>query len=153
MADTSRDNLNQQHSAVSYTLLGFDFGMKRIGVAVGQTLTRTANPLPILPARNGIPDWQQVTNLINDWHPQVLIVGKPLNMDGTTQPLTKAAQFFAKNLQQRYHLPVHEVDERLSSVAARDEVFSKGGYRALQNKSVDGIAAQIILLDWMNQHY
>lgn len=152
MADTPRDNPDQPHSAVSYTLLGFDFGMKRIGVAVGQTLTRTANSLPNLTARDGVPDWQQVTNLIRDWHPQALVVGKPLNMDGTAQPLTKAAQSFAKSLQERYHLPVHEMDERLSSVAARNEVFSKGGYRALQNKSVDGVAAQIILLDWMNQH-
>ena len=148
MVEEHHDKPHQPDSSVS-TLLGFDFGMKRIGVAVGQTLTRTANPLPHLVARNGIPDWQQVTNLIRDWHPQALIVGKPLNMDGTVQPLTKAAQSFAKNLQERYHLPVYEIDERLSSVAARNEVFNKGGYRALQNKSVDGVAAQIILLDWM----
>ncbi len=152
MANTHPDKLGNSSSAASYTLLGFDFGMKRIGVAVGQTLTRTANPLTNLYAQNGVPDWQQVTDLISDWHPHALIVGKPLNMDGTTQPLTKAAQSFAKNLQERYHLPVYEMDERLSSVAARNEVFTKGGYRALQKKSVDCVAAQIILLDWMNQH-
>lgn len=136
----------------SYTLLGFDFGLKRIGVAVGQTLTLTANPLTILKADHGVPVWQHIQDLINTWHPQVLIVGVPLNMDGTTQTLSKAAQNFAKNLQERYHLPVYEVDERLSTKAAREELFNKGGYRALQKKMVDSVAAQILLIDWMNQH-
>lgn len=136
----------------SYTLLGFDFGLKRIGVAVGQTLTLTANPLMILKANQGVPVWQHIQDLIDTWRPQALIVGIPLNMDGTLQPLSKAAQNFAKNLQERYHLPVYEVDERLSTKAARDEVFIQGGFRALQKKSVDSVAAQIILIDWMNQH-
>ncbi len=144
------DELNAGSS--SQTLLAFDFGMKRIGVAVGQTFTRTANPLVILNAQQGIPNWQQVADLIKSWCPHALIVGIPLNMDGTPQPLSKAAQNFAKNLQERYHLPVYEVDERLSTKAARDEVFTQGGYRALQKKSIDSVAAQIILMDWMNQH-
>lgn len=151
MADTHQDMPLHPRSTAS-TLLGFDFGMKRIGVAVGQTLTHTANPLTTLIAQKGIPDWHLVANLIRDWRPDALVVGKPLNMDGSSQPLTKAAQSFAKNLQERYHLPVYEVDERLSSVAARNEVFTKGGYHALQKKTVDRVAAQIILLDWMNQY-
>ena len=123
---------NHQPYKSSYTLLGFDFGMKRIGVAVGQTLTCTANPLTILNAQDGVPIWQQITDLIKEWHPQVLVVGVPLNMDGTRQFTSAAAQNFAKTLQERYHLPVYQVDERLSTIAARNEVFNKGGYRALQ---------------------
>lgn len=146
-----------EHSAsdpsnISQTLLGFDFGKKRIGVAVGQTLTHSANPLTTIPAKDGIPDWQQLDALIDSWRPQALVVGKPLNMDGTSQPLTQAATSFAKRLQARYHLPVYEMDERLSTVAARSEIFAKGGYRALQKKPVDSVAAQLILINWLNEH-
>lgn len=138
-------------SMLTHTVLGFDFGMKRIGVAVGQTLTRTANPLTTISAKDGIPNWEQLDQLIEKWHPQILIVGKPLNMDGTIQPLTQAAMRFAKRLQARYHLPVYEVDERLSTVAAKTAVFDQGGYRALKKKPVDSVAAQLILIDWLNE--
>jgi putative holliday junction resolvase len=136
----------------SHTVLGFDFGTKRIGVAVGQTLTRNANPLTTISAKEGIPDWQQIDHLIEKWRPQGLVVGKPLNMDGTEQPLTQAATCFAKRLQARYHLPIYEMDERLSTVAAKTEIFAKGGYRALKKKPVDSVAAQLILIDWLNEH-
>jgi putative holliday junction resolvase len=131
------------------TVLGFDFGMKRIGVAVGQTITRTANPLTVLKAQQGGPDWNEVDNIINNWHPAALIVGRPLQMDGTTQPIASAADHFTQALQTRYALPVYQVDERLSSKAARADIFDKGGYRALQ-KPIDSVAAQIILQDWLN---
>jgi putative Holliday junction resolvase len=134
------------------TVIGFDFGMKRIGIAVGQTLTGTANPLMTISARDGIPDWQQIAELINTWRPQVLVVGIPLNMDGTIQPITYAAKRFAKRLQARYHLPVDEMDERLTTVTARNEVYEQGGYRALQKKPIDSVAAQIILVHWLSEH-
>lgn len=133
------------------TVLGFDFGTKRIGVAVGQTVTQSATPLLILAANNGEPKWEEIEKLIRHWKPAALIVGRPLNMDGTTQPLTDAAEHFANELKSRYGLPVYEVDERLSSVEARSTVFDQGGYRALRKKPVDGVAAQIILQDWLEQ--
>jgi len=133
-------------------VLGFDFGMKRIGVAVGQTTTCTANPLPILPAKQGIPDWQQVTKLLKEWQPVALIVGLPLNMDGTKQVITAAALGFANALKQQASLPVYTVDERLTTVAARAQLFEKGGYRHLQQNPVDSVAAQIILSDWLKNY-
>lgn len=123
------------------TLLAFDYGKRRIGVAVGQTLTATATPLAIVPCRRRGPDWREIARLIARWQPAALIVGIPLNMDGTEQPMTRAARHFARQLEQRYGLPVHGVDERLSSVEARARRQSPG--------DLDAIAAQVILETWL----
>lgn len=125
------------------TLLGFDFGDKRIGVAVGQTLTGTANALTTIRMTRQQPDWAAITRLIDDWQPQALVVGIPLTMHGDEQPLTDRARAFARKLEGRYHLPVHGVDERLSSRAARDELQS--------SYSVDPAAARIILETWLTE--
>jgi putative Holliday junction resolvase len=130
-------------------VLGFDFGLKYIGVAVGQTSTHTARALTTLSARNGLPDWNHLAQLIQTWKPDALIVGIPLNMDDTEQPLTHAARQFAAQLQERYLLPIYPVDERLTSVEARARLFAHGGYRALQKKAIDSLAAQVILETWL----
>jgi putative Holliday junction resolvase len=130
-------------------LFGFDFGMKRIGVAVGQTVTQTARPLATLQAKQGVPQWETLTQLIQKWRPDAFIVGIPLNMDGTEQPLTQAAQQFADRLRERYALPVHGMDERLTSVEAKARIFSEGGYKALKNTEIDSVAAQLILQNWL----
>lgn len=129
--------------------LCFDFGMKRIGVAVGQSVTKTANPLPYLNAQAGVPVWENLRKLIDEWRPKALIVGLPLNMDGTEQNITEAAKQFMQTLEERYHLPVHAIDERLSSVAAREHLFEKGGYRALKRGHIDSVAASIMLESWL----
>ena len=136
----------------SYSIiLGFDFGMKRIGVAVGQALTKTARPLTVLKANQGIPDWKQLEKLIKIWQPEALIVGLPLNMDGTEQPLTASAREFIKNLQNHAKLPVYEMDERLSTKDARERLFAEGGYKALQTIQIDSVAAQLILQNWLQK--
>ncbi len=132
-------------------LLGFDFGTKRIGIAVGQTITKTARPLHVIKATAGVPQWDVIAKLIKTWQPDALVVGIPLNMDGTEQPLTQAAKQFADSLQKRFNLPVHGMDERLSTKAAREQLFNKGGYKALQHGQVDCVAAQLILQNWLNQ--
>jgi len=132
-------------------LLGFDFGMKRIGVAVGQTLTKTARPLVTLNAKQGVPPWDTLAKLLKTWQPDALIVGIPLNMDGTKQPLTDAAERFADSLKERFNLPVFGIDERLSTKDARERLFTEGGYKALQNGQVDSMAAQLILENWLTQ--
>ena len=129
--------------------LGFDFGMKRIGVAVGQTLTQSARALTTLSARDGIPNWDEVKKLITHWGPDCLVVGLPLNMDGTYQPVTHAAKRFANRLKNRFTLPVHLIDERLSSVDARAQLYAEGGYRAVSQGMIDSVAAQVILQTWM----
>lgn len=132
------------------TFLGFDFGTKRIGVAVGQSLTRTASPLKNLSARDGIPDWQLIERLIQQWRPHALIVGIPLNMDGSEQAITHRARRFANRLRQRSKLPVYGIDERLTTVSARSEIFDRGGYKALQKQEIDSFAAKLILESWLN---
>lgn len=130
-------------------ILGFDFGLKHIGVASGQTFTRTAQPLTSISANNGVPDWNHITDLIKTWKPDALIVGIPLNMDGTEQPITHAARNFLHELEQRFLLPVYAVDERLSTVEARTRLFEKGGYKALNKKAIDSVSAQLIAESWL----
>lgn len=132
-------------------ILGFDFGTKRIGVAVGQTVTKTARPLDIIPAKEGVPEWEKLNKIMKTWQPDALVIGIPLNMDGSSQPLTKKAKQFANLLKKQFDLPIYEVDERLTTRDAREEIFNKGGYKALQNRQIDSFAAQLILQTWFMQ--
>lgn len=132
--------------------LGFDFGYKRIGVAVGQGITKSASPLPTLIAQLGVPKWDAVGRLIQAWRPKALIVGLPTQIDGNEQYTTAASRAFADQLHQRFSLPVHLVDERLSTVEARAQLFEHGGYRSIKRTEVDSIAACIILEQWLQQY-
>lgn len=111
----------------------------------------TANPLECLPASQAI--WDYISRLIDRWHPDAFVVGIPLNMDGTKQPITKKAKNFAKELESRYDLPTHQVDERLTTVEAKQMLFELGGYKALKTISIDSFAAKIILESWMRHQH
>ncbi|WP_028388126.1 Holliday junction resolvase RuvX [Legionella fairfieldensis] len=134
---------------VAGVYLGFDFGYKRIGVAVGQQITCSARPLSTLDAKQGTPDWDLLGKMINEWHPQALIVGLPTCIDDSEQYTTAAARGFARQLRKRFSLPVHLVDERLSTVEARAQLFAAGGYRKIKQSQVDSFAACIILEQWL----
>ena len=129
--------------------LGFDFGYKRIGVAVGQQLTCSASPLATLDAKLGVPNWDIIKKLIEQWRPVEMIVGLPTCIDGTEQYTTAASKGFARQLRKRFLLPVHLVDERLSTMEARAYLFEKGGYRKIKQTEVDSIAACVILEQWL----
>jgi putative holliday junction resolvase len=131
--------------------LGFDFGYKRIGVAVGQRLTFSASPLATIQAKAGVPQWMLIDKLIMQWKPQALIVGLPTCIDGSAQYTTRAAKRFAAQLEAHYSLPVHLVDERLTTIEARGLLFELGGYNKIKKTEVDGIAACIILHQWLQQ--
>ena len=133
------------------TFLGFDFGMKNIGVAVGQELTHTANPLTVIKAREGIPNWDQIQALIDELQPQQLIVGLPYNMDGSEQEMTAAARRFGNRLNGRFHLPVEWQDERLSTFEALDQLGIQSKMQSNNREDVDRISAQLILQSWLNQ--
>lgn len=133
------------------TFLGFDFGMKNIGVAVGQDLTHTANPLTVIKARKGIPNWGQIQALIDQWQPQQLIVGLPFSMDGTEQEMTQAARRFGNRLNGRFHLPVEWQDERLSTFETLDQLGIQSKMQSNNREDVDRISAQLILQSWLNQ--
>jgi len=133
-------------------VIAFDYGEKRIGVAVGQTVTNTATPLKPLKAKEGQPDWQEIMTLIKDWQPDYLLVGLPLNMDTTEQLLTRRAKKFANRLHGRFGLVVKMMDERLSSVEAREQLFESSGFKGLSNHSIDSQAACLILESWFNEN-
>lgn len=132
--------------------LGFDFGFKRIGVAVGQRLTSSASPLPTLIAKQGEPDWDKLGQLINQWKPAALVVGLPTRIDESEFYTTAAARGFAKKLRKRYALPVHLEDERLTTTEARARIFEEGGFKKLKSSEVDSMAACIILEQWLLHH-
>ncbi|AUX71623.1 Holliday junction resolvase RuvX [Erwinia pyrifoliae] len=135
------------------TLMAFDFGTKSIGVAIGQQLTGTARPMNALKAQDGIPDWNRIEALLKEWQPDRVVVGLPLNMDGSEQPLTVRARKFANRLHGRFGVQVDLHDERLSTVEARAELFERGGFRALSKGNVDSLSAVIILESWFENHY
>lgn len=130
----------------SFSVLAFDYGTQRIGVAHGQNVTGTAQPLETLPARDGIPDWERLAKLIEKWQPHYLLVGVPFNMDGSRSPLCDRAEKFARRLEGRYQISCYGIDERLSSVAAEELRNPEN-----KNASLDSLAAQIILETWFSE--
>lgn len=134
------------------TVIGFDFGTKSIGCAVGQSITGTAQGLLAFKAQDGVPNWDQIEKTIKEWKPDLLVVGLPLNMDGTEQPLTQRVKKFANRLNGRFNLPVELQDERLTTTEAKSEIFSRGGYKALQKGKIDSISACLILESWFENN-
>ena len=128
------------------TLLAFDFGLKRTGVAVGQTITASATPLAVVATTADGPDFKHIDALMEQWQPDALVVGLPLNMDGSEQPLTDQVRWFAAALRERYHRPVHFADERLTTREAR----ARSGPGSTRDPlAQDAVAAQIILEGWL----
>lgn len=135
--------------------LGFDYGLKRIGMAIGDDLTRLARPLPVV--TNGRePDWIAIGKLIKEWRPDAVIVGLPVDMDGADQAITAPARHFAQELGGRYGLPVFMVDERMSSRAADDEIRTARAdgrkKHRVQKGERDGVAARLILEQYLSEH-
>ena len=136
-------------------LLGFDFGRRRIGVAVGETVTGSARPLVALAAQDGEPDWNHVDALLRDWSPLALIVGLPLDHGGHEQAITGAARAFAERLRQRYALQIHLSDERHSSQEAARRFAAQrasGQRRRRDAVQLDAVAAAVILETWLSEH-
>jgi putative Holliday junction resolvase len=130
------------------TALAFDFGCRKIGIAVGQDLSRSAQGIVTLRHANNPAFWQQIQDLISEWQPRLLVVGLPLHMDGSESEMSRSASKFARRLHERYRLPVYLVDERLSSDAASATLQSireqgKSARRSLRAR--DELAAELIL--------
>lgn len=131
------------------TLLGFDFGPRKIGVAVGQTLTCSATPLKTLRSRGDQPDWPGIESLIREWQPIAAVVGLPFNMDDTEVDWAPRVHRFARQIQGRFGLEVHLIDERLTSIEARRQLFTRPGPRPKDRDAVDALAAALILETWL----
>ena len=131
--------------------LGFDYGGKFIGVAVGSTHSGLAQPVATVRVNaNREPDWEQIARLVAEWRPHALVVGLPLNMDGTEQTMTRAARAFGDRLRERYNLPLHMVDERLTTRAAKDQLYAAGIAGTRHKQHLDKMAAQTILQSFLD---
>ncbi len=133
-------------------ILGLDFGQKRIGLAVGQTLTRIANPLVTI--KNDGAFWQQLNQQIEEWNINQIVIGLPLTMSGEEQEITRQVKNFSTKIKHKTLLPVHFIDERLTSFTAERQFKDSRQAnlsKAKDKKKIDAIAAQIILQSWFDQ--
>ena len=127
------------------TIIGFDFGKKYIGVAVGQEITATASPLGSIKASDGIPNWDSLSVFLKEWQPDIIVVGLPLNMNGSEQQLTTDARKFGNRLAGRFGLQVEFQDERLTTADAKAQLFARGGYKNLKKDNIDAESARLII--------
>lgn len=133
-------------------VLGFDFGQRLLGVAVGNHLTASARALTVVRVRDGLPLWPELDPLLKEWQPNALIVGLPLTLQGTEQSITRAARRFAACIGERYALPVHLVDERHTSQEAARRFAAEraaGLKRRRDAQTLDAVAAAVILEAWL----
>jgi len=136
------------------TFLSFDYGTKNIGVAVGQKITKSATVLPVIIVKNTIIMWQQIDVLVYSWKPDAIIVGMPYKLDGTYfKKITSITKKFISQIKLRYNINVYPVNEIMSTKEAKNILFQKGGYKFLRSKSIDSVAAKIILEEWLNNQY
>lgn len=129
------------------TLLAFDYGTRSIGVAVGQTITNSARPLIELRAKDGTPNWHELEKVLTEWLPELVLVGLPLNMDGTESEFAKRTRKFARRLHGRFGVQVMMMDERLTTREAKSMVGYRQSYR---EQPVDSLAAQLIMESWFS---
>ena len=133
------------------TVLGFDFGTKRIGIATGQTITNTASPTVTLNQVNGAPDWNGIKKLVGQWKPQALIVGIPYHLDGKESEMTEIVQNFCDELTNRFPIPLFKVNETLSSYEAEEKLKKNMKLGQHNKQEIDKMAAAIILQSWLDQ--
>ena len=133
------------------TIIAIDFGLHNIGVAVGNTLSLTSRPLTILQARDGVPDWDALSSIFDEWRPDRILVGNPLNMDDSESDMGRQAARFARRIEGRFGLTVTLVDERLSSREAKANALTAGHRGDFASIPVDDEAAAIILATWLHQ--
>lgn len=153
--------LNQSHLPITQrnypdiqgTVLAFDFGEKRIGVAVGDTLLRLAHPLLTIEAEDNAGKFARIESVLAEWQPALLVVGLPMSLDGEAHALTALAQKFAQRLEGRFNLPVVMVDERLSSAEAAQSLRQAGVKGRAQKPHLDQVAAQTILQSYFDTHH
>lgn len=134
------------------TVMAFDFGLRQIGVAIGNSLLGTSQPLPILRAKDGLPEWRALEDLVDKWRPDLLVVGDPINMDGSDSELSVQAGKFARRLHGRLGLEVAMVDERLSSFEAKHNSREQGHRGDFKRQPVDSLAAELILRTWLAEN-
>ena len=127
-------------------VISFDFGTKKIGVAVGQTETKTSSPLQIVFSKNNRGNWNEIASIVNEWKPNLILVGKPLNMDGSDSDMMEKVDIFYKKLEKISKIPCEYVDERLTSFEARESLTE------IKKDLIDAHAAKILIDQWFNNN-
>ena len=126
-------------------IISFDFGIKKIGVAVGQTSTYSSSPLQIIYNKKNEINWPEISKLVEEWKPNLILVGKPLNMDGTDSDIMKDVEKFYKKLKKLFNIDCEYIDERLTTFEAK-EILKEGNINI-----VDANAAKILIDNWFNR--
>ena len=132
-------------------IVAFDFGLKHIGMAVGQEITNTAQTFYSLKAESGEPNWDELDIIVRDWQPKLFVVGNPINMDGSDSDMKEKSDKFSNLIRQRYNIPVELMDERLSTREARERMKSDSGHFVDASADTHQISAQIILESWFRE--
>jgi len=136
-------------------VIAFDFGLKRTGVAVGNTVIGSATPECTITSKNALPDWDAITELIQEWKPAHIVVGMPTELDGSENPLKKRIDRFCNQIQGRYNIAVDQENEQFSSIEAAQrlkQLRQSGRKQKVGKEEVDKIAASIILENWMQKN-
>lgn len=142
--------LERRYPEITGTVLAFDFGEKRIGVAVGETMLKTAHALTTISSEVNTIRFTEIEKILTEWQPSLLIVGLPTYLDGTAHELTQLAKKFAQRLEGRFNLPVMMMDERLSSFEAAQQLSSASIKGIAQKTIIDAVAAQVILQSYFD---
>lgn len=132
----------------SQSIMAFDFGTQKMGMAIGQSTIESATPLPLFAMKDGIPDWNQLLKLVREWQPNLFLVGLPLNMDDSESELSARARKFARRLRHQTNIETWMVDERLSTRAARDELSHYHAQGRGKKVSADSLAATLFIESW-----
>ena len=132
-------------------IVAFDFGLKHIGMAIGQEITNTAQTFYSLKAQSGEPNWDELDIIVRDWQPKLFVVGNPINMDGSDSDMKEKSDKFSNLIRQRYNIPVELMDERLSTREARERMKSDSGHFVDASADTHQISAQIILESWFRE--
>jgi putative Holliday junction resolvase len=143
--------LDAQYVVAEGQVMAFDFGTQKMGMATGHHLTGTASPLPLFPMKDGIPDWDKLEKIIQQWQPDTCLVGLPLNMDDSESELSMRARKFARRLKHRINKPVWMVDERLSTRDAREHLGNFQKNKQAKHTSADSLAAVLFIESWFRE--
>lgn len=135
---------------MTITALAFDYGLQNIGVAYGQSLTGQATELAPINAKDGIPRWEDIAALLQEWKPTTVVVGLPLNMDDSESELCVRARKFGRRLHGRFSVDIEFMDERLSTFDAKQEAKARGHKGNYKQNPIDSIAARLILESWFS---
>lgn len=129
-------------------IMAFDFGTQKFGMAVGQSLIQSINPLPLFPVRDGIPHWDNLHKLIQHWQPDLFLVGLPLNMDDSESELSLRARKFARRLRHQTNIATFMIDERLTTREARDQIQYYQSQGQGKRLTADSMAAGVLIETW-----